>query len=95
MALALDRIRFVVPDNVITRDVDGTTVVLDIDTGRSFTLDEIGTRVWTLMTTTRSAQEAFERLVDEYAAEPSEIRTDVESLLGELTANGLLDQQPL
>jgi hypothetical protein len=89
----LDRIRLEIPENVITRVIDGTIVVLDVDTGRSFTLDEIGSRVWTLLTTEASAQAACNALAAEYAAEPEEIRADVEGLIEALTANGLLIEQ--
>jgi len=93
MARELARIRFEIPENVITRMIDGTIVVLDVDTGRSFTLDEIGSRVWTLLTTAASGQAACNVLVAEFAAEPEEIRADVEALIESLTANGLLVEQ--
>ena len=68
MPLAFDRIRFLVPDSVISRPVDGITVVVDVATGRSFTLDEVGTRVWELLTTMPSAQAAYETLLQEFDA---------------------------
>ena len=95
MALALDRIRLTIPDHVITRAVDGTTVVLDVDTGRSFTLDAIGTRVWTLLTSTPSAQITYDRLLSEYAADPSRVRADLEQLIEKLTASSLLTVQSI
>ena len=93
MALDFERIRLAVPDNVITRAVDGITVVVDVDTGRSFTLDEIGSRVWTLLTTAPSAQIAYETLLAEYAADPSAMRADVETLVEALVGNALLSVQ--
>ena len=95
MALALDRIRLTIPDHVITRAVDGTTVVLDVDTGRSFTLDAIGTRVWTLLTSTPSAQITYDTLLREYAADPSRVRADLEQLIEKLTASSLLTVQSI
>jgi uncharacterized protein involved in copper resistance len=90
MATDLEQLRLAVPDNVVTRQVDGTTIVLDIDTGRSFSLDGTGSRAWALLSTTATAQAAYERLVDEYAADPAEIRADLETLIDVLTANRLL-----
>lgn len=90
MALALDRIRLTIPDHVVTRAVDGTTVVLDIATGRSFSLDDIGTRIWTLLTSMPSAQVAYETLVAEYGADPTQVRADLEGMIEKLTAKGLL-----
>ena len=93
MALPLDRIRLMVPDNVITRAVDSTTVVLDVDTGRSFTLDAIGSRVWTLLVSLPTAQIAFDTLLAEFAGEPSQVRADLEKIIDQLTTNRLLSVQ--
>lgn len=95
MALALDQIRLLIPDHVITRAVDDTTVVLDIDTGRSFTLDAIGTRVWTLLVSTPSAQTAYDALLSEYTGDPTQVRADLEKMIERLTANRLLSVQTL
>ncbi len=90
MPLAFDRIRFLVPDSVISRPVDGITVVVDVATGRSFTLDEVGTRVWELLTTMPSAQAAYETLLQEFDADPAQMRDDVERLIDALTTNALI-----
>jgi hypothetical protein len=90
MALRLDRLRLTVPENVVARTVDGLTVLLDVDTGRSFTLDAVGSRVWTLLSTADTAQAAYEALLSEFAADPETIRADVETLIEALTARALL-----
>lgn len=95
MMLSLDRIRLTVPERVMTRVVDDTTVLVDIDTGRSFTLDAIGTRVWTLLTTAASAQIAYDALLVEYRADPDQVRTDLGQMIDVLAANHLLDVQNL
>jgi hypothetical protein len=95
MPLAFDRIRFLVPDSVISRPVDGITVVVDVATGRSFTLDEVGTRVWELLTTMPSAQAAYETRMQEFDADPSQMRDDVERLIDALTTNELLRIQAI
>jgi hypothetical protein len=90
VALPLERICLTVPDNVVARTVDGLTVLLDVDTGRSFTLDPLGSRVWTLLSTSPTAQSALETLLTEFAADPAAIRADVEALIEALTTNALL-----
>jgi hypothetical protein len=94
MPLALDQIRCVVPDSVISRPVDDITVVVDVATGRSFALDEVGTRVWELLTTMPSAQAAYETLLQEFDADPSQVRDDVERMIEALTSKALLRIQP-
>ena len=95
MPLAFDRIRLIVPDSVISRPVDGITVVVDVATGRSFTLDEVGTRVWELLTTMPSAQAVYETLLQEFDADPSQMRDDVERLIDALTSHELLRTQAI
>jgi len=95
MGLALDRIRLMIPEHVVTRVVDDTTVVLDVNTGRSFTLDAIGTRVWTLLVSSPSAQAACDALLSEYAGDPSQVHADLEKMIEQLTTNRLLSVQAL
>jgi Coenzyme PQQ synthesis protein D (PqqD) len=95
MTLALDRIRLLIPEHVITRVVDDTTVVLDVNTGRSFTLDPVGTRVWTLLVSAPSAQAAYDTLLSEFVGDPSQVRADLEKMIEQLTTNRLLSVQAL
>ena len=90
MGLSLDNVRLVAPDNIMTRSVDQTLVLLDIDSGQSFTLDPIGARVWTLLTTTGSAAATHEALLTEFSADPERLRADVNAMIQQLTEQGLL-----
>jgi hypothetical protein len=84
------RTRLIVPDHVITRVVGGSTVLLDIDTGRSFTLDAVGSRVWSLLAESGSASAAYETLLAEFDVEPDQLRRDLDSLVDQLAAASLL-----
>ncbi len=83
--------RLVVPDHVVTRDVKGDTVLLNTETGRYFTLDEIGSRAWTLLTTSSSILAARDALLAEYAAEPVDLDRDLSALVDHLMARGLVE----
>jgi len=91
MALSLADLRLVIPDRVVTRRVEGTTVLLNTDSGRSFALDEIGTRVWALLTSSPSAQAAYAALLAEYEVDPEQLRHDLESLIENLGARDLVE----
>ena len=71
----------VVPDHVVSRLVDGMTVLLDVDTGRTFSLDEVGTRAWQALMDASTALEAAEQLQHEYDAEPGEVERDLRALI--------------
>ncbi|MGE3957897.1 MAG: PqqD family protein [Vicinamibacterales bacterium] len=80
-----------VPDHVITRLVAGSTVILDVDSGRSFTLDAVGSRVWALLVDTGSVASTLDRLQREFDADPAELERDVLHLVDELAAGALID----
>lgn len=90
MATLSSRTRVAVPDHVITRVVGGSTVLLDVHSGRSFTLDAVGSRVWALLESTRSVHETLERLAAEFNAEPAQVEHDVLQLLDRLVDASLL-----
>ncbi len=82
--------RVSVPDGVLVRSLEGESVVLNLKTEKYFGLDEVGTRMWTLLTDARNIQAAYDSLAAEYDVEPAQLRTDMEKLIGELVEHGLL-----
>jgi len=86
--------RVVASERVLVRLVDDQAVLLDSTTGRYFTLDAVGTRAWTLLTSLPSIAAVCETLSGEFAAEPTEVRRDVLALVDELDAAGLVEIQP-
>ena len=83
--------RVIVPRGVVARAVGRSTVLLNSHSGRYFTLDEIGTRTWSLLTSSASIQAAFDTLMDEFAAEPDRLADDLEALVGRLNSLGLVE----
>jgi Coenzyme PQQ synthesis protein D (PqqD) len=57
-----------------------------------FGLDDVGTRMWALMTTAPSIQAAYyDALLAEYSVAPEVLRRDMEALLGEFLEHGLVE----
>ncbi len=77
-------------EKILVQQVDGTTVLLNLEDGQYYALDEIGGRVWELCDGTRSVSAIIELLSAEYDAPPETIRADVLELLGELTGEKIL-----
>lgn len=90
MPLSLQHFRVSVPEHVMTRAVGGSTVLLDVDSGRSFTLDAIGSRVWALLVESGSTAVAYDTLLNEFDVAPAELHYDLEALVTQLAANRLL-----
>jgi hypothetical protein len=83
--------KLVVPQGVLVRDLQGESVVLNLQTEKYFGLDEVGSRMWAVLTTADSIQAGYELLLGEYDVEPERLRADVEQLLSQLLDHGLVD----
>ena len=75
---------------VHVREFDGELIILDLERGDYFGLDEIGARMWTELTAGRSPRQVAELLSREYDVEPAQLLSDVVSLVQELLDRGLL-----
>jgi len=83
--------RLVISDRVVARAVSGATVLLNLDSGRSFMLDDVGARAWSVLMSSASIQDAYDSLLSEYQVEPEQLRTDLSALIVDLEAQGLLE----
>ncbi|MEO6325460.1 MAG: PqqD family protein [Thermoanaerobaculia bacterium] len=86
--------RIAIPENVLVRELDGESVLLNLDTERYHGLDEAGTGFWRALSETGSIQAAYDRLLAEYEVAPETLRGDLERLIGELVAQGLIALEP-
>ena len=76
--------------DVISRNVGDEVVLLDLRRGVYFGLNELGARVWMLMTNGDEPAAIAAALAAEYDAEPERIEADVRGLLLELRDEGLV-----
>jgi coenzyme PQQ synthesis protein D (PqqD) len=77
------------PD-VIFRDLEGEAVLLDLASGRYFGLNAVGTRVWMLLESGSTVDGAAAAIAAEFDADPAEIARDVDDLVADLAARGLV-----
>ncbi len=80
-----------VPGHVMVREIQGESVLLNLNSERYFGLDEVGTRMWATLTTSASVQAAYEILLGEYDVEAEQLRQNVQELIAKLVENGLLE----
>ena len=77
------------PD-VISQEVSGETVLLDLQSEHYFGLDEVGTRIWQLLKETDDLQAIYQTLLAEYAVPEERLLQDLDTLLGEIAGLGLV-----
>ncbi len=79
-----------IPSNVIFRELQGEAVLLNLDTERYYALDDIGTRIWNLLSSSDTIEKVFQALFSEYDVTPEALHQDLDSLLHELLEHGLI-----
>jgi hypothetical protein len=83
--------RVSVPAHVLVQELDGESVFLNLNSGRYFGLDEVGTRFWKVLATSASVQDAYETLLAEYEVDPETLRRDLLRLADDLVEQGLVE----
>jgi len=86
--------RAAAPAHVLVRFLEQESVLLNLETERYFGLDETGTRMWQVVTTSPSIDAAYQELLAEFDVEPELLRTNFAELLSRLVDNGLLEVLP-
>lgn len=82
--------RVEIPKHVLVRSLENESVLLNLKAEVYYGLDEVGTRIWRLVTTAPNIERAFEQLVEEFDVEAPQLRQDLADLLGRLVDHGLL-----
>jgi len=83
---------FKIPDNVLFQEVDGEAVLLSLDEGCYYGLDELGTRIWKLIDQDLDSEQVVAAIVEEYNVEPEQARRDLDAFLSDLEQSGLIQQ---
>jgi hypothetical protein len=79
-------------DHVIAREGDREVLLLDVESGCYYTLNEIGGRIWHLCDGTSTVSEIVAALCEEYDAPLEMIQADAVDLLEDLRRERLLER---
>lgn len=80
-----------IPSHVLFRDLGGEAVVLNLQSGRYFGLDEVGTRFWRLIEEHGAFEPALNAMHGEFEAPLETLRADLKAFLAHLAENQLID----
>ena len=84
-----DRIR--VPDDVLISRLQEESVILNLGSERYYGLDDIGTRMLSVLSTSNSIQAAYESLLEEYDVDRQVLRQDLLTLVESLVQKGIVE----
>jgi len=79
----------------ISSDLDGESVILDMESGKYHSLDTTGTRVWELLEDKISFNDIVLKLMSEYSVEGQQCTTDVKEFINQLIDLGLVETENL
>lgn len=80
------------PD-VQATDMDGEMVLLDLGTGRYYTLNRLGALIWEFCTGKQTLSDIHTALCDRFNVAPERALDDLVTLVNQLTQEGLLQQE--
>jgi hypothetical protein len=86
----MKQVTYKISSEVVTQEIAGETVVLDLNSESYFGLDQIGTRLWQLLQQQKDFASVTEILLNEYDVEEKQLKKDLEKLLAELVDEGLI-----
>ncbi len=69
----------------------GEAAILNLESGVYYGLDEVGARVWTLISEPKRVAEVRDALLQEYEVEPERCERDLLALLASLADAGLIE----
>lgn len=75
----------------VSSDLGGEIVVLDLEAGSYYGLNEVGARVWELVREPRVVREVQATIGDEYDVAPDRARRDVLAVLQQLADEALIE----
>ncbi|HYH21262.1 MAG TPA: PqqD family peptide modification chaperone [Azospirillum sp.] len=77
--------------DVLSAEVDGEAVLMSIEKGFYFGLDDIGSDVWRRLEEPVGVAALAAALAEDYDGDPAVIEHDVIALLTDMAANGLVE----
>ncbi len=83
--------RIQIPPDVMARRVGKEYFILNVKRECYFGLDEVGARMFALLTEGSSIDDVLRQLEIEYSADPERLRQDLEGLILELARHELIE----
>ena len=72
------------------QELEGETVLLNLQSERYYGLDDVGTRMWQLLAENGDVGAAYKQLLREFYVDAARLEADLAALIGRLAEAGLL-----
>ncbi|PSB02272.1 lasso peptide biosynthesis PqqD family chaperone [Merismopedia glauca] len=81
----------VASQELVSSDLAGEQVILDLSSGMYYGLNPVGTRIWQLIQEPKTVKEVEETLLSEYEVEAEQCQKDLMTILEQLDEQGLIE----
>ncbi len=78
---------------VISQELSGETVILELESECFFGLDAVGTRIWQLIGDSGELLTIYNTLLEEYEVDEAQLLSDLEALITKACGQGLITLQ--
>ena len=80
-----------VPEGLLFRELEGEAILLDLNSGEYFGLDNVATEMWLLLSRHGALEASYQELLSRYEVSPERLRDDLLAFVEELESHRLLD----
>ncbi|WP_226670477.1 lasso peptide biosynthesis PqqD family chaperone [Metabacillus litoralis] len=77
--------------NILASDMDGETVMMNIETGKYYNIGNIGGAIWSLIEKPTQVDTLIVRLTEEYEVERSQCKADILPFLNKIFQQQLIE----
>lgn len=85
---------YTIPDSVLSKTIGEEEVLVDLNTGTYFGLNEIGTIMWSYLKKKISFEQMHEEILNHYEVSAEKINLDFQDLLKKLSEKNLINIMP-
>ena len=79
-----------ISEDVVFRELDGEAVLLNLASGVYFGLNDVGTRIWSLLAEDGALRSVFEAMKQQYDVPPERLEKDLLELVEQMRSKGLV-----
>ena len=90
----MKNLKIEISPDVLSQEVSGETVLLDIRSESYFGLDPVGTRIWELLHENGNLEPTYKTMLDEYDVDAGQLASDLTALVEKLEEAGLVNTSP-
>ena len=81
-----------ISEDVVFRELDGEAVLLNLGSGIYFGLNDVGTRIWSLLGQDGALRSVFEAMKQQYDVVPERLEKDLLELVEQMYSKGLVQE---